>query len=252
LKKLFISSILLYCFLTEISFAQEIPPIETDRPDQTESAAVVPKDHFQIECGFSYEKEDLQYSSSYYPSVLWKYGVNDKFELRLITELTTSKFLSSTTTGIGPVAVGFKTKLAEEKGIWPVVSFIGHIAIPEAASSEFKLKYYAPDFRFAMQHTLSENISVGYNLGAEWDGFSAEPVFIYSFVTAYSFTSVTAAYIEIYGFAPQYMKSDHRLDGGITFTIKPNLMLDLSGGFGITENAPEYYIGAGVSARFPD
>jgi hypothetical protein len=68
-------------------------------------------------------------------------------------------------------------KLTEEKGIFPKTSFIAHIGLPNAASTKYKTDYFAPEFRFTMQHTLSEKFSLSYNLGLEWDGFSAEPTF---------------------------------------------------------------------------
>lgn len=58
-------------------------------------------------------------------------------------------------------------------------------------------------------------------------------------------TEKIGAYVEFYGFAPQKDKADCRADGGITYFLKPNIMLDISGGFGVTEKAPEYYVAPG-------
>jgi hypothetical protein len=100
-----------------------------------------------------------------------------------------------------------------------------------------------------MQHTLSEKMSLSYNLGAEWDGFSAEPTFLYTLTTGYSITEKLGSYIELFGFAPQNNKANHSFDGGITYLINNNFMLDLSSGFGITKNAPDYYVAVGFSFR---
>jgi len=40
------------------------------------------------------------------------------------------------------------------------------------------------------------------------------------------------------------------MDGGITYLINNNLIIDLSGGVGLTENAPKYYYAFGLSYRF--
>ena len=140
-------------------------------------------------------------------------------------------------------------KLAEEKGIIPKTSFIAHIGLPNAASTRYKTDYFAPEFRFAMQHTLSEKFSLSYNLGSEWDGFSAEPTFLYTLTTGYAINSKIGSYIEVYGFAPQNDKANHNLDGGITYLINNNFMVDLSSSFGITDNAPDHYIAFGFSFR---
>lgn len=233
-------------------FGQDLPEIQTDRPDQTESPFIVPKRHFQIENGFNFEKIGSCETIYLYPSILWKYGVSDHFELRLITELTTYEVNELTTTGINPIEIGFKTSICQENGLLPTISFIGHLAIPFLASKDFQPTYFAPSFRFAMQHTLSERVSLGYNLGAEWDGETGNPAFIYSLATGFSLVGNIGMYIEVYGFAPQEGRADHRADGGFTFLVKPNLLLDVSGGIGLTDNAPDYYGSLGVSVRLPN
>lgn len=233
-------------------FGQVLPMIQTDRPDQTECPFIVPKNYFQIESGFNYEKVNKENQNLLYPTILWKYGVNEKFELRLISELTTNKNIGENLTGINPIKIGFKTKLIEQNGLIPQTSFIGHLAIPFLSTSNLTTTYFAPSFRFTMQHTLTEKISLGYNLGAEWNGEDTEATFIYTLTSGISLTEKVGAYIELYGFAPQKQKLDHRFDGGITFFPKPNIMFDISGGFGLTENTPIYYSSLGFSIRLPN
>ena len=237
----------LFCFAS-IS-AQNTEPIQTDRPDQTETPSLVPKGMFQVETGFSFQKDNTVNKTNILPSTLWKYGVNDNFELRLITEYVSEKQADAKIDGLAPIYFGFKVKLTEEKGIFPKTSFIAHLSLPNAASTKYKTDFYAPEFRFVMQHTLSEKISFSYNLGAEWDGFSAEPTFIYTIASGYSITQKWGSYIELFGFAPQNNKANHNFDGGITYLINNNFMLDLSTGFGITNNAPKHYFALGFSFR---
>lgn len=230
-------------------YSQTSEPIQADRPDQTETPAIVPKGMFQVETGFTFQKNNTISKSCTLPSTLWKYGVNENFELRLITEFLSEEISNTKLNGVSPIYVGFKVKLADEKGIIPKTSFIGHISLPNAASKEFKTDFFAPEFRFVMQHTLSAKFSLSYNLGAEWDGFSAEPTFIYTNAVGYSISNKLGSYIEIFGFIPQNTKSNHSLDGGITYLINNNFMVDLSSGFGISKNAPDYYWALGFSFR---
>lgn len=240
---------LLLFFVSTVFMAQNQEPIQTDRPDQTETPALVPKGMFQVETGFSVQKNDANSNTQTLPSTLWKYGVNDHFELRLITEFTNEKVFDEKVSGFNPMLIGCKIKIADEKGIVPKTSFIGHIALPNAASKEFKSEFFAPEFRFVMQHTLSKKMSFSYNLGAEWDGFSPEPTFIYTVATGYSITEKIGSYIEFFGFAPQQQTANHNFDGGFTYLISPNVMVDASAGVGINENAPDYYWALGFSFR---
>jgi len=241
--------LLLFMFFYCMGFSQEIEPLQADRPDQTETPALVPKGMFQAETGFTFQKNDDSSKTNSLPSTLWKYGVNENFELRLITEFVSETTNGETISGLNPIYVGCKIKIAEEKGIWPKTSFIGHILLPKAASSAFKADFYAPEFRFVMQHTLSDKISFSYNLGAEWDGLTPDATFIYTITSGYSFTKKLGLYVELFGFAPQNDIANHSFDGGFTYLINNNFMVDLSSGIGITNNAPDHYVALGFSFR---
>lgn len=80
------------CLLfTSCLYAQNIEPIQTDRPDQTETPSLVPKGMFQVETGLSLQNNDAHSQTLTLPSTLWKYGVNENFELRLISEFGIEK-----------------------------------------------------------------------------------------------------------------------------------------------------------------
>jgi outer membrane putative beta-barrel porin/alpha-amylase len=236
-------------FALTFAQAQEEEPIQADRPDQTETPAIVPKGIFQVEMGLTYQRNDTFSESYSLPSVLWKYGVNDNFELRAITEFVLDKSATAELSGFNSVLVGCKIKICEENGMLPKTSFIGHLSLPNVASTNYKTDYFAPQFRFVMQHTLSAKFSLSYNLGSEWDGFTAEPTFIYTLTTGCTFTKKLGGYVEFFGFAPQEEKAEHNFDGGLTYLVNNDFMLDLSAGVGITDNARDYYLAVGCSFR---
>ncbi len=242
--------LLLFVMCNFIGNAQNLPSIQTDRPDQTECPFIVPVNYFQFENGFVCQKTNDNSDEIVAPNVLLKFGINEHFELRLITEYLIYKDNNEKISGINPVLIGFKTRLFEEKGIVPTTSFIAHLAIPKLASSSYKTQFYAPEFRFTMQHTISEKQSLSYNIGTEWNGETAEPTFIYTLTTGYSLSKKISGYIEFYGFILQLEKPNHRFDGGFNYLFNPNNQLDISGGFGLSETSPKYFIGLGYSFRF--
>ena len=241
--------ILLFCAFGYTTIRAQTEPIQCDRPDQTETPSIVPKGMFQVETGFTFQKNDDISTTNSLPSILWKYGVNENFELRLITEFVSEKFNDEKSSGFTPVLIGIKIKLCEEKGIIPKTSFIGHIGLPNAASTRYKSDFVAPEFRFTMQHTLSDKLSLGYNLGCEWDGMSPETTFVYTLTTGYSINKKVGCYAEFFGFAPEKDRANHNFDAGLTYLINNNFMVDLSSGIGITDNAPKHYIAFGFSFR---
>ena len=84
MKKIYL---LIFLLITIAAGAQnEIPKLITDRPDQTESSAVVPLLSWQIETGFvleNFENSFLMQQSYAYNTTLLRYGLLKNFELRL-------------------------------------------------------------------------------------------------------------------------------------------------------------------------
>jgi hypothetical protein len=130
--------ILFFLLVFSVVAPAQVAPIQADRPDQTETPAIVPKGMFQVESGFGYQKEDAHNATWTLPAALWKYGVNENFELRLITEIEIENKETENNYGLKPILIGCKIKMCEEEGIIPKTSFIGHMSIPNAASSKYK------------------------------------------------------------------------------------------------------------------
>jgi hypothetical protein len=230
----------------------KMDPIRADRPDQTESAYLVPDGYFQMELGFSITDTDPGFLYAY-PSALWKYGLNDNFELRLITQyITIQREPNPDQNGFLPLAAGIKARLSEQKGILPKMSFIGHIRVPGVVSDEFESTYLAPDLRLAFDHQVSDFMSIGYNAGLFWDGEDPEPFFTYTFTTGFNITKRLGIFGEVYGATRQRDQEPMELyvDAGLTYLIGNNLLLDVSASQGITDNARLRYVSAGFSYRF--
>ncbi|HZV70604.1 MAG TPA: transporter [Saprospiraceae bacterium] len=226
--------------------------IVADRPNQSDGAAILAKGYFQMENGFSIE--DIAPGFVYtYPSTLWKIGVSESFEFRILTEyinITHEGFPD--VDGLLPVQVGFKTKLFNQKGIIPQAAAIGFISLPGIASKQFTTTFFAPSMRLAFENSISDMFSVAYNVGAEWDGENARPNFLYTFSLEAEVFHSLGAYVEVYGDMPQQREDEfqHRLDGGLTYRISRDVVVDVSGGIGLSDNAPEQYVAVGLSYRF--
>ena len=229
-----------------LGYSQVNSTIQTDRPDQTECPFIVPEKYVQIENGFSIDNENNK-KIFCLPTSLWKYGINEKVELRMITELTSVK---SNEIGILPLTFGFKLNLLKEKGIIPTTSLITHLTTSNLGSRKYQSTYLAPSFRFTMQHTLSEKATLGYNIGEEWNGETPDPIFIYTLTLGYSLPFNFGSYIEVYGTKQHQQNTEHKFDGGITYLIGKNLLLDISGSIGLSKKQPSNYIALGCSFRF--
>lgn len=247
--KLIVSLAVLWLGAFQTLIAQDIPDITTDRPDATESSSVLPVGALQFESGAEYEQTNDSALSIAHPTALLRYGVSKNFELRLATEFVTERTQVESNAGLQPIELGFKAQLTRERGVVPEIAVLTHFALSHVASKVFRVRYVAPKIRFSFGHSLSDKIGLGYNLGAEWDGESAEPSFIYTLSTSFDLTERLGTYIEAFGFVPQYTEQDHRANGGFTYRIGNNFQLDAMGGIGLSDAAPDYFIGSGLSFR---
>lgn len=238
------------------AFGQEKPELVTDRPDQTEAPAIVPRGALQVETGLVFERDvdhGVETDSWAYNTTLIKYGVNENFEFRFITEylgetISDDENPATKIRGFSPLAIGMKLKLADEKGFWPQAALIGHVNL-RAGSKEFQPEYTSGEFRLTFAHTLNENFALSYNVGAEWNGFTPEATFLYTLSLGYAFNDRLGAFIETYSFFPEDAKADNRADAGVTYKITPVVQADISGGIGLSSNAPDYFLSAGLSFR---
>jgi len=235
--------------------AQEMERMETDRPDQTECPFIVRTGWVQFEMGFNFEKNAPGAHTFVYPALLSKYGISKRFEFRVITSLLSSRdnrtLPAEVITGIEPVQLGFKAALVQEKGLIPTTALIAHIAVPQFASAKLHAEKLAPDFVFTMQHSLSPVCSIGYNLGAAWDGFSGSPAWLYRVSPGFTFGKNWYAYAEAFGFIQQNETANHNVDGGLAYYFNDNIKLDISAGKGLSAGSLSYYVALGASFRFP-
>ena len=249
-KLFYILSVLL---ISTASFGQMTDKIETDRPDQTESPFVVPENYLQGEFGFNVINFEGNVRQFLIPTALLKYGVNRRMELRLVaspyTESIEPVVDQKRRLKLEPVELGLKVRLFEEKGFRPKTSIIAHAGLPFLASREFRGSAFTYTTRLTMQHTLSEVVSLGYNVGVERDIEETTSGF-YTIAPGFNISERWYSYIEAFGsFAGD--DDEHNLDCGIAFNPSPNTKIDLSAGFGLGSSPLKNYVAVGFSFRLP-
>lgn len=121
---------------------------------------------------------------------------------------------------------------------------------------------FPPSFRFSLAHTLTERISLGYNLGMTW---SSEPgegppevretlSFVnYTAALGFGLSERWGALVEVFGDLPVDAPGGdaHSVDGGVTYLVRDHLQLDVSGGVGLSAAAPDELLSVGLSVRLP-
>ncbi|MFO7655791.1 MAG: transporter [Bacteroidales bacterium] len=261
MEKLFFKNTVLIVLVHLLTFTLNAqinePGLITDRPDQTESSAIVPVSKVQIETGMVLENDQsdlIKQKSFVYNSTLLRYGVFSNFELRLGLEYAKDRFIlndsATIASGFSPLYTGFKIKISEEDKWLPEIAFLGGFVMPFTAGKDYKPSYSAANLRFAFSHTLSEMFSIGYNLGMEYDGESAIPGYFYSVAIGIGISEKIGMFIESYGIIYEEGNAEHLTDFGFTYLLLPGFQIDISAGKGINENATDYFFGMGLSYLF--
>lgn len=245
-------------------------PLVTDRPDFTESTDAVPLGRVQIEMGytFTYDREgDERRRDHSAPELLVRIGIAEGWELRIgwagyawaqersggETRVGRPIMEEAWSQGANDLSLGFKVKLAEQRGMIPHVGLIGEISVP-TGSAGFGSGDVDPCLKLLWAYDLSERLSVAGNVNV---GVPTENS--HRFVQASGSVTVAVAlnerwgtYVEYYGFYPNADGADcaHYLNGGLTYLVNDNFQFDWRIGAGLNREADDVFTGLGFSWRF--
>ncbi|RMH21396.1 MAG: transporter [Acidobacteria bacterium] len=242
----------------------------TDRPDQTESSVVVPPGYVQIEAGWTFTRNDdggARLEVHELPGTLVRIGVAERVELRigwsgLVFEELRGRDLPFVLDqdGAGDAELGAKIYLGEERGARPEIALLVASSVP-VGEDAFTTDAFDPSFRLSLAHTLSERLSLGYNLGMEWETGAGDDgrertlgSAIYTLALGIGLSERWGAFVELFGTAPTSAAGGpaNSFDGGFTYLIRDNMQLDVAGGVGLSDAADDWFVGVGFSVRVPD
>ncbi len=240
-----------WLFCASQLLAQSEEPLVTDRPGEgTDAAAVVGTGVGQLETGVFREWESNEnYRLGYYPTALLRYGVLDRVELRLSTGL----YASEAQAGVGwlPLDLATKVALVEKAQGWiPQAALLVGFTLPATGSAEVQSSFTQPRVVLLLNHPINSWLDITTNLGAHWENDSPETIYRYALSFDISLSERVGAFAEFYGNLPEASASSHLFNSGFTFLVTNDLQLDVATGTALTDNAPDFYVGGGISWRW--
>ncbi len=237
--------------------------IITDRPDLTESTAVVGKNRFQIETSFLYERNDEgPDEEGYFTPTLLRYGIMEEVEARLETDLFShlsqeTALGERNTTGYSPLTFGLKAHLLKASGsfLGPETSVLLNVGTP-TGSSDFASDDVTGDIKLLFDWEPAEDWSVGANVGMAYDVDDNDDGFLSGIATValgHAWTDNFGTFWELAYQGPASSEDDHDLifDTGVTYLLNPNAQVDFAVGTGLAgDTTPDVFVTAGISLRF--
>lgn len=239
----------LILIICSMSYGQTIV---TDRPDQTESSLTVPLASLQIESGVLYgtAKDDF-FSEEVLlaPTVLWRYGITDRIELRLLTEFASvkDKLTSDKSSGIADLQLGTKIQILKKEDVKTEIAFLSHLIIP-TAKSELTLNEVGTINKLSIAHDIGDTFGLGYNIGYDYFGFGSGNL-TYSLSFGIGLSDKVGMYVEPYGAFVDIDTHESNFNAGVTYLVQNNLQLDISAGVGL--NNEMNFISVGCSILLP-
>lgn len=245
--------------------------MSSDRPGFSDSYSVVPRGYSHLESGYTFTY-DYERSTRLANHTLGEFslrtGLMDNFELRIKwtggsftethfedTSPRTGRHITREDhdDGATDMSIGFKTQLLKQKGWIPNLSIIPAISIPTGSRNK-TTGDVDPEVRVAWNYALSDKWSV-YGVGlATWlsDGDGRFFQSGASLATYYQFTPKLGGFVEYYGLYPSTRDSDcqHNINFGPVILLDENIQVDIRVGFGLNEEAPDFFAGIGFCTRF--
>ncbi len=220
-------------------------PLLTDRPDFTASAVTVPVGAIQFEGGLTFQ--DAGVDALIFGEPLIRYGLRDRLELRVEVPSIVSLDDPVDDTGLSDLSVGFKYELGPSQNGWDM-AVLGHLSLP-TGGDKFSSDTIDPSAIFVASRAISTRWSLATQARGAIVGDDNDAVL----ETAGVFTYAIAQ--DLSGFAGLSVRFQDNVDTGVTLQtgvtrlIQELLQVDVHLGFGLTDTAPDFFIGAGIAYR---
>ncbi len=225
-------------------------PLESDRPDFTESTTTIEPGHLQIEGGYTYTHDDDSENHAI-PELLVRAGVTPRSEFRLSppSYARVDEQSQGSVEGVTDTSIGMKTRLWD--GNVPL-SLLSSLSLP-TGSSGLRANGVEPEVKLCWASALAERIELAGNVGLGLprapDRFTEATA---SLTLSSAITADIGAYVEYFALLPlaaREAEDTHYINGGITTSLSDDLQLDARIGGGLNPDADDAFAGVGFAFR---
>lgn len=228
------SLLLLALFVSSFAtFAQtEEPSVSADRPGMATGTDVMSFLKVQWETGF----ESTWSGDPVFllPTTMIRFGVTQFAELRIEYDGTLYNIgHREWAYEVQPLVLGTKVKIFEGYMWVPKISLLANLSIPlkRDIGTYATVRHVAPSLYLLFQNDVTDWFNIGYNVGAEWSGYSHIPSTFLALCLGFNITDNFGTFLESYNYFSRYGKdnteAECNLDFGFTYMVHPKVQLDL-------------------------
>ena len=248
-------SLLLALLAACVPHLEPVEPIESDRPDETESTALVPAGMIQAEGGVTISRNGNVHETTSGETLI-RIGLAPSLELRVepLTLTTVSGQGIGSESGREDAAVGIKAPLYRRPegspALTPDLSLILATSLPTGTRS-LRADGPEPEVKLAAQWELAPRIDAGANLTARRGREQGDSYRETGITTTLGLTlsDRLGSYIEWYGTRDQREAAARQVvNAGLTFRLTGDFQLD--GRVGKVRGEEGGFAGIGMAARW--
>ena len=242
MKKAIFTVLMIFSFVGVLAQEAEFT---ADRPGASTGPSIVAKGVIQWEQGMQYDGDGGKGTFTF-SNTMFRYGLFDGVELRLCGDGFMYDNESRWKPAFTGVSIGAKIRCFEGEGAVPALSVLADLSIPKTGSKGFVVENLAPSLYLLFENPLNDKLSLGYNVGAEWDGEATSPVTFAAVCLGYSMTESLGCFVESYN----YLAKDNNqycADFGFSYMLARKVQLDVAANLDLCDPAHCWAVSFGVA-----
>lgn len=246
-RRLLLSLLLFVC---GICYAQEeLPTISADRPGALTGTDVMPLHKLQWETGIGYESTKEGPHTFTLNNTLLRFGLFENAELRVGTDflMWNSGLSEEPTFGFAPLTFGIKARFYEGSGFLPSVALLAELQSPHIGTKELLPSHLSPTLHLLFEHTVTDWLGIGYNVGMEWDGETAAPTTFLGFGLYFDISERIGTFVETYNYFHPNEDNQYLTEFGLIWLVSRRVQLDLAADLDFKNLGKQYAISGGVA-----
>lgn len=247
MKKILVT-VLMCCVCAGAWAQQEEAEFTADRPGASTGPSVVGHHVVQLEQGFQYDG-DGGAGTITFSNTLLRYGLFPNMELRLGGDgflYQEGPFTQGFKAAFSGLGIGTKIKCFEGRGAIPAVSVLADFSIPRTASEGFNVDHLAPSLYLLFDNPVCDWLSIGYNVGAEWDGTLPGATTFAALCFGFSATERLGCFVESYNYFNK-LGNAYCMDLGLNWMAGRKVQLDIAANIDLTNPAQCWSVSCGVA-----
>jgi hypothetical protein len=236
-----------------VSPAAAVEPIDTEGPDFTDSAEVVPKGRFQAELSPTWSR-NRGGTTDFSTPLLLRYGLREDWELRVETE---GYLREDRAHGLGDTAIGVKWHQMDgdaARGV-PSLGWILHLELP-TGDAAFRGQGVRPSLHATLSWDLPHEWDVGMMPGIEVDHDASGSRFAYGVLGIVAGKHVTPN-LRLFGeFSGEQLTSSRHggsmaeWDAGASYLLGTETLIGFRAAVGVNQRSPSHSFLVELAHRF--